>query len=118
MYTNRPDGFWYNQEKTRYNLDGSIKESYKKRLLAKGRSLKDIADMEESMKKELSAYHERTEFLQKEYGMSYEEWRRKQSGGLSQAQIDARTRQGIREGEEISALSGDVDPDDYYDGDF
>ncbi len=74
MYTRRPTGFWYPHEKELYNLDGSIKEDYKERLLAKGKSIEDIIGMENSLKRELAAYNARVKHIEENFGVSYEEW--------------------------------------------
>ena len=34
---------------------------------------------------------------------------------MSQAELESRQRKAIRNGEEISSLPMDIDPDDYYD---
>ena len=112
MYTDRPVGFWRRVEKLWYNEDATMKESFKQQLLAEGKSLEYIEMMERVKQKELAAYHRKRESIQKNLGISYEEWRR--TAWACPGEAEARTREAIRNGEEISSLPSHVDPDEYY----
>ena len=45
--------------------------------------------------------------------MTYSEW--EAEGRMSQAELESRQKSALRNGEELSSLPMDIDPDDYYD---
>ena len=77
MYTNRPAGFWWSHEKEQYNPDGSVSDAYRERLLSSGTTPEEIDRMENVMKRELLAYKEQVKIIEENYGMSYEEYRKR-----------------------------------------
>lgn len=112
MYTDRPVGFWTRIDRLWYNEDGTVKESVKKQWLAQGDTLEEIERTEREFQRELAAYHEERRTVEENFGISYEEWHRR--AWATPGEAEARTREAIRNGEEISSLPSYVDPDEYY----
>jgi len=74
MYTDRPAGFWWVHEREQYNSDGSVSDAYRESLLSDGTTPEEIARMENAMKRELKAYQKQVKTIEENYGMSYEEY--------------------------------------------
>ena len=104
---------WDCIKRINYNPDGSMKPKYKQRLLNNGMSSSDIAFVEGQKKNEVRLFEEREQRYVERYGIPFSEWEKQ--GRMSQAELESRQRKAIRNGEEISSLPMDIDPDDYYD---
>lgn len=95
-----------------YNPDGSMKPHKRERLLARGMSPSNIAYLENQKMLEVRQFDEREQLYVERYGIPYSEWEKQ--GRQSQAELEERQKKAIRNGEEISSLPMDIDPDDYY----
>ena len=62
---------------------------------------------------QVKKYDEREQQWLEKYGVPYSEW--EAQGQQSLAELERRQNIAIRNGEEISSLPLDIDPDDYYD---
>ena len=96
-----------------YNPAGSMKPHKRERLLARGMSPSNIAYLENQKMLQVKKYDEREQQWLEKYGVPYSEW--EAQGQQSLAELERRQNIAIRNGEEISSLPLDIDPDDYYD---
>ncbi len=103
---------WDFLKKMNYNPDGSMKESWRKNLLESGMSESEVNYLENQKMLEVKKYDEREQLYLERYGIPYSEWEKQ--GRQSQAELERRQKKAIRNGEEISSLPMDIDPDDYY----
>ena len=104
---------WDFLDKMNYNIDGSMKESWRKNLLESGMSESEVNYLETQKMLEVRKYDEREQQWLEKYGIPYSEW--EAQGQQSLAELERRQNIAIRNGEEISSLPLDIDPDDYYD---
>ncbi len=105
---------WNCIERMTFNPDGSMKPEARQRKLARGLLTEsDIAYIEAQKKNEVRLFEEREQRYIERYGIPFSEWEKQ--GRMSQAELESRQRKAIRNGEEISSLPMDIDPDDYYD---
>ncbi len=103
---------WDFLKKMNYNPDGSMKESWRKNLLESGMSESEVNYLEQQKMLEVKKYDEREQQWLEEHGIPYSEW--EAQGQQSRAELERRQKKAIRNGEEISSLPMDIDPDDYY----
>ncbi len=104
---------WGFLDKMHYDPDGSMKPEYKQRLLADGMSESEIYYVEHQKMLEVKKYEQREQKWLEESGITYSEW--EAQGRRSDAQLKRRQQSALRNGEELSSLPLDIDPDDYYD---
>ncbi|CCQ56447.1 MULTISPECIES: hypothetical protein [Crocosphaera] len=104
---------WDCIKRINYNPDGSMKEKWKNTLLESGMSPSEIYSLEQQKMNEVRLFEEREQRYIERYGIPFSEWEKQ--GRMSQAELESRQRKAIRNGEEISSLPMDIDPDDYYD---
>ncbi len=104
---------WDFLKKMNYNIDGSMKESWRKNLLESGMSDSEVNYLENKKMLQVKKYDEREQQWLEKYGIPYSEW--EAQGQQSLAELERRQNIAIRNGEEISSLPLDIDPDDYYD---
>ena len=104
---------WDFLKKMNYNPDGSMKESWRKNLLESGMSESEVNYLENKKMLQVKKYDEREQQWLEKYGVPYSEW--EPQGQQSLAELERRQNIAIRNGEEISSLPLDIDPDDYYD---
>ena len=104
---------WDFLKKMNYNPDGSMKESWRKNLLESGMSESEVNYLENIKMLQVKKYDEREQQWLEKYGVPYSEW--EAQGQQSLAELERRQNIAIRNGEEISSLPLDIDPDDYYD---
>ena len=103
---------WDFLNKMNYNPDGSMKESWRKNLLESGMSESEVNYLENKKMLQVKKYDEREQQWLEKYGVPYSEW--EAQGQQSLAELERRQNIAIRNGEEISSLPLDIDPDDYY----
>ena len=103
---------WDFLKKMNYNPDGSMKESWRKNLLESGMSESEVNYLENKKMLQVKKYDEREQQWLEKYGVPYSEW--EAQGQQSLAELERRQNIAIRNGEEISSLPLDIDPDDYY----
>lgn len=103
---------WGFLDKMHYNPDGSMKPEYKQLLLDNGMSSSNIAYVEGQKMNEVRLFSEREQLYIERYGIPFSEWEKQ--GKMSQEELEHRQRKAIQNGEEISSLPMDIDPDDYY----
>jgi len=108
--------YWDIVTRENYNPDGTMKESYRDRLIARD------CDFFKTLHKEMQKIKEVEEFEKMEEkfkkiggGQSYSEFLDKSIKKESISQQNRRQLEALREGAEISELPYDIDPDDYYD---
>ncbi len=104
---------WDFMTQRNYNPDGSMKPHKRERLLASGMSASEIYYVESQKMLEVKDYEEREQDWLERFGYTYSEWEAK--GRMSQAELESRQKSALRNGEELSSLPMDIDPDDYYD---
>ena len=112
--------YWPWIEQELYNPDGTLKEDYKKTLLAEGKSRSHITAKEVLQKSKVKEFDEREKLFQEQWGISYVEWAklkptRSQAKAKQEAELKKSMKKSLFAGEDISSLPGDIDPDDYYD---
>ncbi len=103
---------WNFLDKRNYNPDGSMKPHKRQRLLNDGLSPSEIEQVENRRMLQVKQFDEREQRWLEEHGIPYSEWEKQ--GQQSQAELEERQKKAIRNGEEISSLPMDIDPDDYY----
>ena len=103
---------WDLVDRMDYNPDGSMKPHKKERLLARGMSESEMAYVEHQRMLEVKDYDEREQDWLERFGYTFSEWDAKCQE--SPAELERRQRKAIRNGEEISSLPMEIDPDDYY----
>lgn len=94
-----------------YNPDGTMTEAYKQRLLAKGKSPEDIAQLERLQMKDIQERIERDERWFRLYGVTYAE--HSQTSQLSEEVQLHRQKQALQEGMPIDELPLAIEPDEY-----
>ena len=104
---------WNSLDKMNYNPDGSMKPEYKQYLLDDGVSPSSIAYVEHQKMLEVKTYDEREQDWLERFGYTYSE--RPVSRRMSDEELKRRQQSALRNGEELSSLPMDIDPDDYYD---
>ena len=104
---------WNFLDKMNYNPDGSMKPHKRQRLLDDGLSPSEIEQVENRRMLQVKKYDEREQQWLEKYGVPYSEW--EAQGQQSLAELERRQNIAIRNGEEISSLPLDIDPDDFYD---
>jgi hypothetical protein len=103
---------WDFLDKMDYNSDGSMKPHKRERLLARGMSLSEINQVERKRMLEVKKYDEREQDWLERFGCPFSEWDAKCQG--SPVDLERRQKSSLRNGEELSSLPIDIDPDDYY----
>jgi hypothetical protein len=104
---------WDSIDRMNFNPDGSMKPEARQRKLAKGfLTESDIAYIEAQKMNEVRLFEEREQLYIERYGIPFSEWEKQ--GKMSQEELEHRQRKAILNGEEISSLPMDIDPDDYY----
>ena len=96
-----------------YNPDGSMKEAWRKTLLEGGMSESEINYVEHQKMLEVKTYDEREQDWLERFGYTYSE--RPVNRRMSDEELKRRQKSALRNGEELSSLPMDIDPDDYYD---
>lgn len=98
---------WHPSQQKQFNPDGSLKD--RERRIEAGQWWQ-VHMLERPMKLEVETFEEMTKLLKDRNGSSYGEWLLSSSKTkVSSAQL----KRDILNGEEISSLGSDVDPDDY-----
>ncbi|TVQ41948.1 MAG: phosphoribosyl-ATP pyrophosphatase [Gloeocapsa sp. DLM2.Bin57] len=107
--------YWDIVTRENYNPDGTMKESYRNRLIARGCDFFKTLHMEMQKIKEVEEFEKMEEkFKEIGGGQTYSEFLDKSSNKESISQQNRRQQEALREGAEISELPYDIDPDDYY----
>ncbi|MCT7996222.1 hypothetical protein [Laspinema olomoucense] len=97
-----------------YNVDGSMKEEFKRQYLALGYSAQQINDFESETYRELQALTTRREAYERNYGYPYPV----EDSGVDDPPEQVKRavyRQAIKEGEGLSELPYAIESDQYYD---
>ena len=107
--------FWSEEDKQRFNRDGTLKLEYIAAAKAKGLSTGCLERLEFEKMLEVETFN-RVSSDWARRGMNFGAWKMEdqKSAAGDAAGIQKRMRQDIRNGEPLDALPEDIDPDDYY----
>ncbi|MFP4409863.1 phosphoribosyl-ATP pyrophosphatase [Coleofasciculus sp.] len=107
--------FWDSFDRENFNPDGTITESYRARLMSRGKALEDTWAMEARKMAEVKEFEEREQRFLQRYGMTWSEWSQSGQEQLTLQEQSARQQAALQEGAELSELPYDIEPEDYYD---
>lgn len=108
--------YWSLREQENYNPDGTMKETYRQKLLDRGYDFFYTCQMEYDQKQKVKNFEEmEKEWKDRGYTKTYSEFLDSSRNQQSLSQQKRRQEQALSEGAEISELPFDIDPDDYYD---
>lgn len=107
--------FWSEEDKQRFNRDGTLKLEYIAAAKAKGLSTGCLERLEFEKMLEVETFN-RVSSDWARRGLNFGAWKMedKKNAAGDAAGIQKRMRQDIRNGEPLDALPEDIDPDDYY----
>lgn len=103
------------EEKQKFNSDGSLKPEYIENARRRGASEGYLAQLEYKKKRDVDDFNKLSASYA-ENGINFGAWqmRSRMSATKDYAERQKQLRQDIRNGEEISSLPLDVEPDEYY----
>ncbi len=103
------------EEKQKFNSDGSLKPEYVENARRLGASEGYLAQLEYKKKRDVERFNKLSASYA-ESGINFGAWqmRSRMSAAKDYAESQEQLRQDIRNGEEISSLPLDVEPDEYY----
>lgn len=107
--------FFTEEEKQKFNSDGSLKREYVEYALSIGISDESLAEMERRKKNDVDSYNQLSAgYAEQGINFGQQQMRAKIADSKSYLQRKALMSQDIRNGEEIDSLPLDIEPDDYY----